>query len=260
MAETSSAQRKLTRGIEQVQTLRREASAFEDRDAYVFRAEEQSRSTEEIRYRCYATEREAPPDHWPLLAGEAIQNLRSALDHAVWAASKRRGRNTGFPIFTDECEFKVLGRRMIQGVPEAKRAFIEEAQPYRVLEDAPTLDSLEWLRSLSNIDKHRALNAVVGVVSIEFAGVIGFAKVHWEQNAVHRVLGHGETHVSTLVARLTGPEAKLEDVDVNPGFAYQVRIEGRPVENLVPVARRVFKVISEIETGQALPPFSTYPI
>src|SRR4051794_1704160 len=118
--DPTSAQRKFMRGVEQIKTLSGEADAFENRNAYVFRTEVESRTTHEIRYRSFAIEREAPCDEWPLLAGEAIQNIRSALDHLVYAASGGRSRSQ-FPIFTDPCEFQVLGGRMLQGVPESIR-------------------------------------------------------------------------------------------------------------------------------------------
>jgi hypothetical protein len=105
----SSSERKFARGVEQVKALRGEAKAFEDGNAYVFRKEIESRTANSIRYRCFATEREAPSDEWPLLAGEAIQNIRAALDHVVWASVKRPSTKTAFPIFTDPCEFQVIG-------------------------------------------------------------------------------------------------------------------------------------------------------
>jgi hypothetical protein len=132
----TSAQRKFMRGVEHVKRLSAEAEAFENRDAYVFRTEIESRSTREITYRCLAIQREAPPDEWPFLAGEAIQNLRSALDHLVYAASGGRSR-AQFPIFTDACEFQVLGSGMLQRVPEPVRAVIEKAQPYRTFPPDP---------------------------------------------------------------------------------------------------------------------------
>jgi hypothetical protein len=90
----SSAHRKLLHGVEHARRLLAEADAFTKADAYLFRTEVESQSPQEIRYRAVAIEQEAPPDGWPLLAGDAIQNLRSALDHAVYATSDgaTRGR------------------------------------------------------------------------------------------------------------------------------------------------------------------------
>jgi hypothetical protein len=97
--------------VEQVKRLCGEVGAFENRDAYVFSAEVESRSADHIAYRCFAVEREPPSDEWALLAGEAIQNVRSALDHLVWAAVKEPTTRTQFPIFTDADKFRVRGAR-----------------------------------------------------------------------------------------------------------------------------------------------------
>jgi hypothetical protein len=91
LTERTSAQRKFLRGVEQVRDLLAQADAFEQRNAYVFRAEVESRSAQHVTYRCFAVEQEAPPDEWSLLAGEAIQNLRASLDHLVWPAHGNYG-------------------------------------------------------------------------------------------------------------------------------------------------------------------------
>lgn len=253
--EQSSANRKLLRGIEHVKTLCAEADAFEDDEAYVFETEREPRSAKEVKYRCFAIERRAPPEHWPLLAGEAVQNLRSSLDHAVYAISRhRRGQ---FPIFTDACEFQVLGRRMLKGVPEAVRTRIEKAQPYAGAPGAPAQMPLAVLSSLSNLDKHRVLATVVSAVHHEAIGVPEGVEARWEMSATNRPLGSGKTHISTFVAFA---EAEGVEVKVYPSFAYQVRIEGRPINYLVGIAQEVFRIVAEVETGEPLSPFAPYPI
>jgi hypothetical protein len=80
----TSAQRKLKRGTEHVRTLLDEVRSYEEAGAYVFDSEREIRSETEAVYRCFAERQVAMPMHWPLLAGEAIQNLRSALDHLIY--------------------------------------------------------------------------------------------------------------------------------------------------------------------------------
>jgi len=166
----SSAQRKFATGVEQVKRLLAEADAFEQRNAYVFRHEVESRSPQHVAYRCFATEQEAPPDDWLLLAGEAIQDLRSSLDHLVYAASGGQDR-TQFPIFTSADTFKEKAARMLQGVPESIRAVIERAQPYHNSASNPSQAMLEQLRLLSNLDKHRTLATVASAVQHEGIGL-----------------------------------------------------------------------------------------
>jgi hypothetical protein len=91
----TSAQRKLAWGVEGVKRLQAEADAYRGRQAYTFDIERETRSPNEVQFRCFATEVEAPPGHWPLVAGDAIQNIRSALDHCIWAAWKSANPNAG---------------------------------------------------------------------------------------------------------------------------------------------------------------------
>ena len=154
------------------------------------------------------------PTHWPLVAGEAIQNLRSALDHLVFEKSGGN-RRTQFPIFTDRCEFQVLAPRKMKGVPEAVRAQIERAQPYQFMPGDATHHPLAQLSSLSNLDKHRVLATVVNAITNEAVGIPDGVKLTWEEYASHKLLGAGKAHISTFVAKTEG---NAEDVEVEPFF------------------------------------------
>ena len=253
----TSAQRKFSRGIEQVKTLCGEARAFENRDAYTFHTEIESRTTNEIKYSAFALEREAPLNHWPLLAGEAIQNLRAALDHAVYAATRRPGPRSQFPIFTDRCEFQVLSPRQIPRIPEAMRATVERAQPYNHTPADPKSDLLELLLTYSNIDKHRALATVAGAVQLEYVGIGEGVGIKWDEYGTDKILDHGKTYISRFTAIA---ETEIDEMKVDPGFTYQVRIEGRPLEVLMAIVRRVYPILRECETGEPPSPFEFYGI
>lgn len=252
----TSAQRKLKRGIEHVQTLCGEADAFEDGKAYLFESERELRSPNEVEYRCFAVQHKEMPLHWPLLAGEAIQNLRSALDHLVFEKSGGN-RRTQFPIFTDHCEFQVLAGRYMKGVPESVRAKIEEAQPYRHMKEEPSYHPLAQLSSLSNLDKHRVLTTFVSAVTNEGVGLPKGADLTWEDYATDKRLGAGKAQISTFVVRTEG-EAK--DVKVEPMFSYEVRIEGRPLSNLKWIARSVYRTVAVVDTGKDLSLFAPSPL
>lgn len=254
----TSAQRKFARGVEQVKTLRREAETFENANAYVFRPKIESRSANHIKYRCFAVEREAPDEDWPLLAGEALQNLRHSLDHAVCARVKRPTTRTQFPIFKDPCEFQVTGTPMIKGVPQPIRAGIENAQPYRVLPNAPAQAPIEWLRTLTNCDKHRTLATVASAVQHEAVGTSGDVQIFWDEPGTGKKLGSGETYVSTFTAT---SESEIEEVDVEPLFAYEVRIERRPLRVILKsIVDAVYRALYECEQGKPLSPHAPYPL
>jgi hypothetical protein len=252
----TSAQRKMKRGIEQVKTLCGEAKTFEGAKAYLFESERKLRSANEAEYRCFAVQRKPIPFHWPLLAGEAIQNLRSALDHLVYEKSGGN-RRTQFPIFTDHCEFKVLAPRKMKGVPASVMAKIEEAQPYRLLPEVPAHDPLAQLSALSNLDKHRVLATVASAVTREGVGVPEGVKLKWEDIATNKRLGAGKAHISTFVI---SSEGEIKDVEVEPMFSYEIRIEGRPIDTLKWIANNVYRIVAEVDTGQKLSMFAPYPL
>jgi hypothetical protein len=254
----SSAQRKLARGIEHVETLRDEAWTFESANAYVPHIERNIRTPQEIEYQVTATENLRPPEHWPVLAGEAIQNLRSALDHAVYPLVKKNRGLSQFPIFTDPCEFQVKGRPLIAGVPSPIRTLIESRQPYKALPSKPALDSLAVLSSFSNRDKHRTLNTVVTASRLQYIGIKDGVRIEpLKPFREGQPLYHG-AHIAHFIARA---EKELREVDVDPRFVYEVRIEGRSfVNTLVAIAMRVYECVTECETGQTISPLAQYPI
>jgi hypothetical protein len=104
------------------------------------------------------------------VAGDAVQNLRSALDHLAWqvvlSEGQEPGRHTAFPIYMSENDFERRVRDPpknrpgpLHGIDPSgeKWAVIERFQPYR--EGPPLLDPLGAIGALSNADKHRSLLA-----------------------------------------------------------------------------------------------------
>ena len=111
-----------------------------------------------------------PPDQIGLIAGDAIHNLRSSLDHLAVALAVEGAAAQGisittkeveriqFPIVLTESEFKnQLGRGRLRHVETAAKEFIEGFQPYRMTPAAPEWSNLYALSELDNADKHRLL-------------------------------------------------------------------------------------------------------
>jgi hypothetical protein len=113
------------------------------------------------------------------------------------------------------------------------------------------------LRDLSNLDKHRTLAVIACAVGREHVGTSNDIDINWTKIATERPLGHGEAHISSFTAT---SETEIKEMDVDPGFTYEVRIEGRPLDVLVIMAKRVFQVVAECETGERLSPFAVYPV
>jgi len=260
----SSAQRKLARGVEHVRTLQTEAEAFVDDGAYTFDTKYERRSAEELFCRCFSIQHTSPPDHWPLLAGEAIQNLRSALDHAIWTAWRSVDENTGdgdhtqFVICDSATDFKDA-RWHLKGVPESVWTIVEAAQPYKRWPDAPSLHPLSILRVFSNADKHRALAVLPTVIDFEMVGVGTDVELKDWVIATGKRLPEGTTEISSFLAhRTTGGE--INEMDVHPSFTYRVGIEYLRLETLRGIVSSVFSTLTEIETGEPPSPFAKYPL
>ena len=254
--QMTSAQRKLKRGIEQVKALCGETATFEGARAYLFESEGEPRSSQEIVYRCFAVQQEPMPLHWPLLAGEAVQNLRSALDHLIYEKSGGN-EQTQFPIFINPDDFASRGAKRMKGVPRSLQTIIESHQPYRHVPGEPSRDPLAELRTLSNRDKHKVLATVVSAVTREAVGKPEGVELTWEDYATNKQLGASRTQISTFVVR---SEGGVENVQVEPIFSYEVRLEGRPMNTLKAIGNHVYRVIAHVDAGEPLSIFAPYPL
>jgi len=119
---------------------------------------------------CRFTAADSPAD-WPLIAGDAIQNARSALDHVAHALvmSATRdptlGRKSAFKIIThrlaDEASIEaelVKGGMSFRGVTDSEAlAYLAKIQPIVAMPANPESHPLALLSELNNMDKHRLL-------------------------------------------------------------------------------------------------------
>ncbi len=114
---------------------------------------------------------EEPDPMIPVVIGECLYDLRSALDHlAVAIAPRKRKANAAFPVeTTDPWEKDADGnfvypdeRRQsfsskIRGMPAEALEMIIMAQPYQ--REGSELETLSLINRLENSDKHRTLVA-----------------------------------------------------------------------------------------------------
>ena len=126
------------------------------------------------------------PDRLKIVAGEAIHQLRSALDHLVCQMiiheSELLGSpepdlaRRGFPIFHKQNAKKFA--RMIEGISVEAKAAIEGLQPYR-FDGAPQEHYLFALGEFDNIDKHRLLLVVSSALVKQGVSVGGSGTLHF---------------------------------------------------------------------------------
>jgi len=111
-----------------------------------------------------------PPDVFGLIAGDAIHNLRSSLDHMAVELAKAGATIQGvtmtakeiegiqFPIVLLEDDYaKQLRRGRLKYVEPAAQAFIESSQPYRMTPKMSARNNVYLVSELDNADKHRLL-------------------------------------------------------------------------------------------------------
>lgn len=200
-------------------------------------------------------------DRWSLVAGDCVHNLRSALDHLVYAVAAGQSiggkisneRNLQFPItaspdiFAKECW-------RIKTLSDAVRTAIEGVQPYnrpdRLL---PPLLSL--IQYFDNIDKHRLLHIAlckqqIGEGQIYFPD--GYRITETSANAGDLIDG-AEIMSFTIDPPLLNVKYKY-DVSFTIGFRHPTGptgIQVTGVRNLLGILCEEVKAVVGIISGKA---------
>jgi hypothetical protein len=143
---------KLSRAAEHLKSLEDATTAFMSGNPHsYFVAPGRMRGEHIVRYR---SEQEVPT-HLALIAGDCLQNLRSSLDHLVYAFW--HSDEAQFPIMPSASAFRSRGLSQIAGTSVEFKAVVTALQPYQPGQGGKN-NLLWWLRELSNADKHRALH------------------------------------------------------------------------------------------------------
>lgn len=103
-----------------------------------------------------------PFDAWGRRFGDAIHNLRAALDNLTWGlaslggAVPERPAAIQFPIVAERSRWQQESKRIAE-LPEPSKRAIESVQPFQRLQDNvdPSTDGLLLLHRLNIEDKHR---------------------------------------------------------------------------------------------------------
>lgn len=168
----SSSWAKLARAEEHRKVIEPEIKAFVESKPVEFASQHNLKDPQgPIRFIYSVSSLVVPPAHWALVAGDAIQNIRAALDHAVWTlVVKEKGTEFAetnapkidFPIVDKAASFPTA--RLVKiGLSNALIALIEQAQPYIRQQNTPRDNPLWLIRALSNVDKHRLLHVIAMV-------------------------------------------------------------------------------------------------
>jgi len=201
---TPGYERKLRRGDKHIDSLDEAVQDWLDRGGYTL----VEKTDPQTGYQIICAEIKEPPDPcWPLIIGDAIHNLRSALDHVAFdlaiahqqatkpeqPISAERARSSEFPVIpyinertgaTGDAEhrFDSAAGSKLAGIHPDAIAVIKAAQPYH---RGPQSETHElWLiHDLDRVDKHRELivTAAAAYVQTFALGGTGFFPQHLDR-------------------------------------------------------------------------------
>jgi len=164
--EFASCWLKLGRAEEHADTIKSELLAWAHSKPYVIR---RKASPDGSRHSLVLDDIKStvPLDHWAVIFGDFVHNLRSALDHFIYGCAVYEtsinpppgDRQLQFPIYDTAASF-AKRRSCIKPLSAGMRGAIEGVQPYnRRHPTHPPL--LALIGEFDNADKHRLLNVVL---------------------------------------------------------------------------------------------------
>jgi hypothetical protein len=146
------------------------------------------------------------PTGLPLIIGDAVHNLRTALDHATWELigidSGKQNRSLAFPARRVRDDFEAVCSQMATPRDDTKEFFA-------AFETYPTGqgENLFGLNLLNNADKHQILTPIVG------ASTIKSGKVVYENGEVMTTL--------TNCTFTLGPDGRARLMELGPGLSLE---------------------------------------
>jgi hypothetical protein len=173
------------------------------------------------------------PGRLPIIIGDCLQNLRSALDYLVWelvlAAKNEPGRHNMFPVCcTPETFDQQVKRNRLKGVASEAIAEIQSLQPYHCGQDFDK--SMLWvIDDLCNINKHRRVlitNLVGGPSDIQLHTINGELFGYVDFASIRRNAKIGPFPI------VDGPQGRGVKVDVNPNITFYLAFDEGSTQNM----------------------------
>lgn len=144
---------KIERANQHIKDIETVMRAFRDKNPYGFRIENDPKTGDEIHL---VEIRRETPTPLSLITGDALHNLRSALDHLAWQAHEADGgkpdKKTEFPVCDAPSKYKPRDLAKKQKFSPRLIKLFESVQPYQA-----GYEMLGVLHELNNFDKHRLL-------------------------------------------------------------------------------------------------------
>jgi hypothetical protein len=212
---------KLARSLEHAQAFEREIDAWFDQHSYSLISESNPDHTRHAIIAKLNPERR-PPDfqRLSLIFADAIHNLRSALDHLVFAIAERQItpwpppdkvlKSLSFIIADDPAQWSADSGRKLKLLHPDVRTAMESVQPYnRRNEYRPPL--LALLRDLDDFDKHRLLTlTLTSPTEILFKEVVWYTPGNQPSITGRDGAIEDGTEVAVLSFRYPEPNVKID--------------------------------------------------
>ena len=206
-----------------------------------------------------------PDEMLPVIVGDVIHNLRSALDHLiVGIVPNNRRRKAGFPIF-NECPFDDGGNlkdsevgkswsKLTTGIPVEAMTQIKLLQPYEpadtdVIEfcrknglNPADINGLAMLGRFDNADKHRELVTVAsGVDDPTVIITVG------DQRQEHVLAGFHEDRAELIRVNFEPTPASDSEVEVEVNGTVSVGLEVRRERGISQIPSSLKRLIEHVE-------------
>lgn len=163
-----------------------------------------------------------------MLLGDMIHDFRAALDHQMWAVTPvaakagRNARRVQFPIHTEARGWESWRSEWGRHYGEKVLAVLADAQPCQLHTERARHHALGLLQSLSNMDKHRALNVTAHVAHEGYP----FRITPAPPSGVRVTRHAGPIAPDSILARAEWDRAEdvRGELEVAPTFAYDQQV------------------------------------
>lgn len=249
----SSVWRKIERAKKHTNDLEAEIIAFWDTKPYEIETQGNPK-TGPGSYRIKGTPKPLP-ESVPLIAGDAVHNLRAALDHFACGSVATDTTNTAFPVWRANrtptgVEWKGLVKGKLSGASPRLIKAVTAVKAYKAGngEDVWAIDNLD------RIDKHRLLIAAAGIhgmITLDFAdgwppGMLNEIGITIPTGIQYALSPVGWTPIEEGTVLLAVQRA--DGYNAEPKFAFEVALGEPGVLKGEPVVPTLRRLIDEVES------------
>jgi hypothetical protein len=185
------------------------------------------------------------PDDVPLIIGDAVHNLRSALDHLAWQLVESGGgtpdRNTYFPICKSPQHYtSAISKGGMNAIAPGAIQIIAALQPHGTKDD-----TLWHIHELDRWDKHRLVLTTATALN-KWSIIARGQEIGWPEPAIPLKRGHEIVNVPADTYHRTGHKNFKLGIDI--AFGESEVVAGKSVlETLNHMADFVDVVVTQIE-------------